>query len=160
MCHAEDDRLTEGFDHRLCPLCSKKVNRTCTWQGSQSLRVHFGAFWEQGSRFWGPSQGLSTFECPFFGLLWVHFFCPITRGVIGQKKWFPLGSILEHSGCQLVMFRCVSVISLCEGAGKEPQLVHSSPRLAGCQVLIDKPRSLHMCFCRVDLFWDKHKSLK
>ena len=119
--------------------------------------VHFGAFWEQSSWFWGPSQGHGTLECPFFGPRWVQFFCPITQGVIGQKKWFPLGSILEHSGCQLVLFRCVSVFSLCEGAVKEPQLVHSSPRLAGCQVLIDKPRSLHMCFCRVDLFWDKKK---
>ena len=34
----------------------------------------------------------------FFGPLWVHFFSPITQGVIGQKMWFPLGTILEHSG--------------------------------------------------------------
>ena len=40
----------------------------------------------------------------FFGPLWAHFFCPITQGVIGQKKWFPLGSILEHSGSRVPGF--------------------------------------------------------
>ena len=89
--------------------------------------VHFGAFWKQSSWFWGLPRATARSNAPFSAPFGSTFFCPITQGVIGQKKWFPLGSILVHSGRHFVLFLCVSASSLCEGAAKEPRLVHTPP---------------------------------
>ena len=64
---------------------------------------------------------------PLFGPLGVQFFCPITRGVIGQKDWFPLGTFLGQSGSFFGSCRCASAYFLCVAAVKEPRLVHTPP---------------------------------